>query len=104
MKRPTFKSAAVALAMALAGIPAAAEPPALPMPVTEQGYQGASGTAYQYDLATPAGQIGYATDVGAQIRDSILGNMPGPQLDRELGQHGGGVQPQQQQHQGRNQQ
>ena len=53
-------------------------------------YQGGSGTRYQYDLSNPGDQIRYSTDVGGQIRDSVNVN-PGVELDRGLGQVGGGI-------------
>ena len=82
-------------ALAVSGIAEAQ----MPMPEAPSGlHVGASGTHYQYDLSTPAGQIGYATDPGAQIRDSIMRDMPGPTIDRGLGQYGGGVTEQPHQH------
>ena len=87
-KRSRVPAMALAAVLALSGIADAQ----MPMPEAPSGlYEGASGTHYTYDLNTPAGQIGYATDPAAQIRDSIMSPMPGPQLDRGLGQHGGGI-------------
>jgi hypothetical protein len=51
-------------------------------------YRGSSGAMYQYDLSTPSGQLRYSVDPGAQLRDSID---PRVDLDRGLGQYGGGV-------------
>ena len=54
-------------------------------------YQGSNGTRYQYDLSNPSDQVRYSVDVGAQLRDSINVN-PSVDLDRGLGQVGGGLQ------------
>lgn len=55
------------------------------------GYQGSSGARYQYDLNNPSDQIRYSTDVSAQMRDQIHGDIdPGRSIDQSLGQRGGG--------------
>jgi len=41
-------------------------------------------------MSNPGDQIRYSVDVGAQLRDSINVN-PGVELDRGLGQQGGGI-------------
>lgn len=51
-------------------------------------YRGTSGADYQYDLTNPSDQVRYSVDVNAQLRDSID---PRVEMDRSLGQHGGGV-------------
>jgi hypothetical protein len=51
-------------------------------------YRGSSGALYQYDLSKPTDQLRYGVDPGAQLRDEID---PRVQLDRSLGQYGGGV-------------
>ena len=51
-------------------------------------YRGSSGALYQYDLSNPSDQLRYSVDPGAQLRDEID---PRVQLDRSLGQYGGGV-------------
>jgi hypothetical protein len=56
------------------------------------GYTGPTGTNYQYNMNDIGDQIRYQSDSGAQIRDSIGGNSPGAQIDRNLGQPGGGIQ------------
>jgi hypothetical protein len=53
----------------------------------EYPYQSSTGTRYKYDLSNPSDQIRYEVDPGAQLRDSIN---PKVQIDRGLGQHGGG--------------
>jgi hypothetical protein len=53
-------------------------------------YEGLSGTKYQYDLSDPSDRIEYQLDLDAQMRDRINPN-PGIQLDRGLGQYGGGA-------------
>lgn len=56
---------------------------------SNQGYQGSSGARYQYDLSKPTDQLRYEIDPGAQLRDQISVD-PGRDLDRSIGQHGGG--------------
>ena len=51
-------------------------------------YRGPSGTLYKYDLSNPSDQLRYSVDPGAQLRDLID---PRVELDRSLGQYGGGV-------------
>ncbi len=51
-------------------------------------YRGSSGAMYQYDLSNPSDQLRYSVDPGAQLRDEID---PRVQLDRSLGQYGGGI-------------
>ena len=51
-------------------------------------YTGASGTFYQYDLENPYDQIGYSTDIGAQINDLLSVDRV---LDQGMGQFGGGA-------------
>lgn len=53
-------------------------------------YRGASGTQYQYDMSNPGDQVRYSVDVNAQMRDSLNVN-PGVDIDRGLGQRGGGI-------------
>jgi hypothetical protein len=53
-------------------------------------YRGSSGALYQYDLSKPTDQLRYGVDPGAQLRDSINVD-PRIELDRSLGQYGGGV-------------
>jgi hypothetical protein len=54
------------------------------------GYKSATGTSYQYDLSKPADQNLYSVDPAAQVRDSINVN-PAVNIDRGMGQVGGGV-------------
>ena len=53
----------------------------------EYPYKSISGTRYKYDLSKPGDRIKYEVDPGAQIRDSVN---PRIEIDRDLGQHGGG--------------
>ncbi|MGO9019184.1 MAG: hypothetical protein ACLQVJ_12640 [Syntrophobacteraceae bacterium] len=55
-------------------------------------YRRYSGKEYQYDLSKPQDRIRYETDPSAQIRDEINVD-PRIELDRELGQYGGGAKP-----------
>ena len=57
---------------------------------SDSGYQGSSGTNYQYDLNDPGDRIDYSTDTDAQRRDS-LSTDPGRIIDNGLGQNGGGI-------------
>ena len=54
-------------------------------------YEGFSGTKYQYGLSDPSDRLDYQLDLDAQMRDRINPN-PGIQLDRGLGQYGGGAE------------
>lgn len=56
------------------------------------GYRGTSGKQYQYDLSKPSDQLRYSVDPDAQLHDSINID-PRVELDRGLGQYGGGIQP-----------
>jgi TPR repeat protein len=53
-------------------------------------YRGSSGTQYQYDLSKPGDQIRYEVDPAAQLRDGLSVD-PRRDLDRDLGQVGGGI-------------
>lgn len=55
----------------------------------EYPYKSSSGQRYKYDLSNPADRARYSLDPAAQQRDSIT---PRTQLDRNLGQHGGGAE------------
>ena len=54
------------------------------------GYEGYSGSRYQYDLSDPGDRIDYSIDIDAQHRDRMSVD-PGRSLDRDLGQYGGGI-------------
>lgn len=56
----------------------------------DSGYQGSSGSSYQYDLNSPSDRNGYSTDLSAQRRDSQSLDL-GRTLDQGLGQDGGGI-------------
>lgn len=56
----------------------------------DTSYTSNSGTKYQYDLTSPQDQNRYSIDSSAQIRDSLNVN-PRSQLDRSMGQYGGGI-------------
>ena len=55
-------------------------------------YQGHSGTKYKYDLSKPSDKVQYDIDVNAQMKDELNSWKPGVQLDRGMGQYGGGIQ------------
>jgi len=57
----------------------------------EYPYESSTGTRYKYDLSKPSDQIRYEVDPRAQIRDSINVN-PRIEIDRNLGQYGGGAE------------
>ncbi len=56
----------------------------------DTSYTSTSGTRYQYDLSSPLDQNRYQIDSSAQIRDALNVN-PRNQLDRSMGQYGGGI-------------
>ncbi|MDI2112153.1 hypothetical protein [Commensalibacter nepenthis] len=53
-------------------------------------YQSNMGNQYQYDLNNPSDRLEYSVDVDAQTRDKAN---PTIQLDRKMGQFGGGIDP-----------
>ena len=53
-------------------------------------YESNSGTKYEYDLNDIRDRNSYSTDTDAQLRDSLNTN-PRRQMDRDMGQHGGGI-------------
>lgn len=54
------------------------------------GYQGSSGSNYQYNLSDPSDRNSYSIDLDAQRRDQM--NLDsGRSLDRGMGQDGGGI-------------
>lgn len=58
----------------------------------EYKYEGFSGEKYKYDLSNPIDRLDYSIDLDAQMKDKL--NMPitpGVEIDRSLGQYGGGV-------------
>ena len=54
------------------------------------GYQGSSGSSYQYDMNNPSDRNNYSIDLNAQRRDQMSLD-PSRSLDRGLGQYGGGI-------------
>jgi hypothetical protein len=56
----------------------------------DSNYKSSMGNEYQYDLSRPVDRIRYETDYEAQRRDS-LDVRPSRQIDRDLGQTGGGI-------------
>lgn len=54
-------------------------------------YSGSSGRRYQYDLSNPSDELRYDLDLSAQMRDEMNID-PRVDLDRSLGQNGGGVE------------
>lgn len=58
------------------------------------GYQGSSGTRYEYDMNNPVDRNRYNVDLDAQRRDQIDGRYDaGRSLDQLQGQFGGGYRP-----------
>jgi hypothetical protein len=53
-------------------------------------YKSYTGKEYQYDLSRPQDQLRYDLDLGAQMRDELNVD-PRIELDRGLGQYGGGA-------------
>ncbi len=56
----------------------------------QESYRSNTGNQYQYDLSKPTDQNRYSTDLDAQRRDQMNIN-PTRQLDRGMGQFGGGI-------------
>ena len=56
----------------------------------DSSYESSFGTRYEYDLSDPGDRIMYDVDPAAQLRDSIDVN-PTRELERGIGEHGGGV-------------
>ena len=82
-----MKTLSIILAACVFAVPAFAQTPLMS---NTPNYQAASGTHYQYDLSRPADALRYGVDLRAQTLDSINVN-PGVDLDRSMGQHGGGT-------------
>lgn len=60
---------------------------------SDPGYQGSSGSRYQYDLKNPVDSNRYSIDLDAQRRDRQEGIYDaGRNLDQLRGQYGGGYQ------------
>ena len=57
---------------------------------SSRGYESSTGNRYQYDLSDPGDRVEYGVDVDAQMRDDMSIN-PTRELDRGLGEYGGGV-------------
>jgi hypothetical protein len=55
----------------------------------DRRYKSRFGNEYEYDLSKPSDQIRYETDVRAQMRDQLDVD-PRRELERDLGQYGGG--------------
>lgn len=55
-----------------------------------KNYEGSSGSTYQYNLNNPVDKNNYSVDLDAQRRDQMNVN-PGRNLDRGMGQYGGGI-------------
>lgn len=54
------------------------------------GYQGYSGSQYQYDLNDAYQRQQYNLDIDARMRDQYNSNDIGRYLDNSIGQYGGG--------------
>ena len=59
---------------------------------SEYKYEGSSGARYKYDLSDPSDRIDYSMDYDAQMNDK-LSVSPDRDLDRQMGQFGGGIDP-----------
>jgi hypothetical protein len=55
-----------------------------------QIYEGSSGSKYQYDLSDLGDKLDYSLDLDAQRRDDMSLDL-GRNLDRGIGQYGGGI-------------
>ena len=55
----------------------------------EYSYESSTGQRYEYDLSNPADRARYRVDPAAQARDRVN---PRIQLDRNIGQYGGGAE------------
>ena len=56
----------------------------------ESNYESSTGVQYKYDLSNPSDRIMYDVDPAAQVMDSINVD-PRVDIDRSLGQYGGGI-------------
>lgn len=55
-------------------------------------YKSTTGNRYKYDLSKPGDQIKYELDLDAQMKDSLrIPVNPSVEIDRDIGQHGGGL-------------
>jgi hypothetical protein len=54
------------------------------------GYTSSTGSTYEYDLSNPSDRVRYGADPAAKLRDRIDVN-PQRRIERNTGQHGGGV-------------
>ena len=60
----------------------------------EYKYKGASGQEYQYNLSDPMDKLNYDLDLKAKMNDELYAPItPNVDLDRGLGQYGGGIKP-----------
>jgi len=55
-------------------------------------YQGMSGAKYKYDLSRSSDKMKYGMDIEAQINDRLSVD-PRVDLDKKMGQFGGGIYP-----------
>ena len=54
------------------------------------GYKSSFGSTYEYDLSNPSDRVRYRADPKAKLRDRLDIN-PQRRIERNIGQHGGGV-------------
>ena len=54
------------------------------------GYKSSFGSTYEYDLSNPSDRVRYRADPKAKLRDRLDVN-PQRRIERNIGQHGGGV-------------
>ena len=60
----------------------------------EYKYKGASGQEYQYNLSDPMDKLNYDLDLKAKMNAELYAPIPpNVDLDRGLGQYGGGIKP-----------
>ncbi len=58
---------------------------------SESKYESSTGVRYKYDLSSPSDKIMYDVDPAAKLNDSLNVD-PRVNIDRGLGQYGGGIE------------
>ena len=58
---------------------------------SDSKYESSTGVRYKYDLSNPSDEIMYEVDPAAQLNDSLNVD-PRVDIDRGLGQYGGGIE------------
>ena len=55
-------------------------------------YESTTGNRYKYDLSKPLDRLEYEMDLGTQLEDNMkMPINPSVEMDRNFGQHGGGI-------------